>query len=211
MRLMVDVHSLSWSAPGGSPAPRSATPTTRCCQRRWKAGRSNYSHAAAAAYADHLSDQLAPSRRCHKRGTNPEKLSSISLIWEREKRVRMAHLAFVGSHSVNGVSALHTELCEKHLSRSRGADAHTRRQQDQRHHFPALALRVQPAAHCAAHERLGEDMLNEPALLQNLAGGKTTRVRRALPRQARQQRPPRRAVAQDHRRHRSASAVRRAH
>jgi starch phosphorylase len=38
-------------------------------------------------------------------------LSSVSLIDEDgERRVRMGTLAFVGSHKVNGVSALHTEL-----------------------------------------------------------------------------------------------------
>ncbi|HZP78193.1 MAG TPA: glycogen/starch/alpha-glucan phosphorylase [Pseudolabrys sp.] len=43
--------------------------------------------------------------------TDPERLSAISLIDESaEKRVRMGHLAFVGSHKVNGVSALHSEL-----------------------------------------------------------------------------------------------------
>ena len=43
--------------------------------------------------------------------TDPEFIAGISLIDERgERRVRMAHLAFVGSHHVNGVSALHTEL-----------------------------------------------------------------------------------------------------
>ena len=43
--------------------------------------------------------------------TDPALVSSLSLIDESaEKRVRMAHLAFVGSHKVNGVSALHTEL-----------------------------------------------------------------------------------------------------
>jgi glycogen phosphorylase len=39
---------------------------------------------------------------------------SISLIDENgSRRVRMGQLAFVGSHSVNGVSALHTELMKK--------------------------------------------------------------------------------------------------
>jgi starch phosphorylase len=42
---------------------------------------------------------------------DPAMLSSISLIQEgEEKRVRMGHLSFVGSHKVNGVSELHTEL-----------------------------------------------------------------------------------------------------
>jgi starch phosphorylase len=40
-----------------------------------------------------------------------EKVAALSLIDERGPRyVRMAHLASVGSHAVNGVSALHTEL-----------------------------------------------------------------------------------------------------
>ncbi len=40
-----------------------------------------------------------------------EQVAAISLIQENgERRVRMGNLAFVGSHSVNGVSALHTEL-----------------------------------------------------------------------------------------------------
>ena len=33
----------------------------------------------------------------------------------KNKQVRMAHLATVGSHSVNGVAALHTELIKSHL------------------------------------------------------------------------------------------------
>lgn len=38
-------------------------------------------------------------------------ISAVSLIEEDNgRRVRMGHLAFIGSHSVNGVSALHTEL-----------------------------------------------------------------------------------------------------
>src|SRR5262245_37408476 len=38
-------------------------------------------------------------------------LSAVSLIDESDgRRVRMGHLAFLGSHRVNGVSALHTEL-----------------------------------------------------------------------------------------------------
>lgn len=41
-------------------------------------------------------------------------LSRLSLIEENgERRVRMAHLSIVGSHKVNGVSALHSELLVK--------------------------------------------------------------------------------------------------
>jgi starch phosphorylase len=45
---------------------------------------------------------------------DPDFLASVSLVQENgDKRVRMAHLAFLGSHCVNGVSALHTELLRK--------------------------------------------------------------------------------------------------
>ncbi len=46
-------------------------------------------------------------------------LSAVSLIDEHgERRVRMGTLAFVGSHKVNGVSALHTELMRRTVFQS---------------------------------------------------------------------------------------------
>lgn len=43
-----------------------------------------------------------------------QQIRSISLIEEAgERRVRMGNLAFIGSHSINGVSALHTELMKE--------------------------------------------------------------------------------------------------
>jgi starch phosphorylase len=50
----------------------------------------------------------------HARQHNPashDLLASVSLIDEHgSRRIRMGHLAFVGSHRINGVSALHTDL-----------------------------------------------------------------------------------------------------
>lgn len=43
-----------------------------------------------------------------------EQIARISLIQENgDRRVRMGNLAFVGSHSINGVSALHTDLMKE--------------------------------------------------------------------------------------------------
>jgi starch phosphorylase len=49
---------------------------------------------------------------------DPARLPSLSLIDENNGRqVRMGHLAFIGAHRVNGVSALHTELLRKTVFR----------------------------------------------------------------------------------------------
>src|SRR6201996_8760843 len=53
-------------------------------------------------------------RARQKEGLDDRAVSSVSLIDESgERRVRMANLAFAGSHSVNGVAALHTELMKE--------------------------------------------------------------------------------------------------
>ncbi len=53
-------------------------------------------------------------REARESGADDRAIAAISLIDEGgERRVRMANLAFAGSHSVNGVAALHTDLMKK--------------------------------------------------------------------------------------------------
>ena len=53
-------------------------------------------------------------RDARRQGLDDRAISTISLIDEGgERRVKMANLAFAGSHSVNGVAALHTDLMKK--------------------------------------------------------------------------------------------------
>lgn len=50
--------------------------------------------------------------------SDSQRLTRLSLIEEgSEKYIRMAHLACVGSHAINGVAALHTELLEQDVLR----------------------------------------------------------------------------------------------
>jgi starch phosphorylase len=49
---------------------------------------------------------------------DPEKLRQLSIVQEGDqKRIRMAHIAIIGSFSINGVSALHTDLLKAQLFR----------------------------------------------------------------------------------------------
>ena len=69
--------------------------------------------AAAAPSGDHLRDQSPASRRCARRRFPGDegRRRSVSLIEEGgERKIRMANLAIVGSHSTNGVAAIHSEL-----------------------------------------------------------------------------------------------------
>ena len=80
--------------------------------------------AAAAPHADHLSHQRRPSRRRRASAGSADSgvLASISLIDEHGgRRVRMGSLAFVGSHKINGVSALHTNLMKETVFRDLNA------------------------------------------------------------------------------------------
>jgi starch phosphorylase len=64
-----------------------------------------------------INNRFLAEVRKHFPGENA-RLERMSLIEEqRERKIRMAHLAIVGSHSVNGVAALHTEILKSEVFR----------------------------------------------------------------------------------------------
>ena len=77
-----------------------------------------------------------------------DRLARMSIVEEGPRRqVRMAHLATVGAHSVNGVAKLHSELIKiAPAARFLRAVAGEVQQQDQRRDAAALAAAREPAA-----------------------------------------------------------------
>ncbi|WP_347261144.1 glycogen/starch/alpha-glucan phosphorylase [Rudaea sp.] len=120
MRLLFDVHGLSW-------------------EEAWRITRATVSYTnhtllpeALESWAVPLLERLLPRHMqiiylinalhldgLRKAGhTDPAFVSSVSVIDEHAgRRVRMGHLAFIGSHKVNGVSALHTGLLKQTVFR----------------------------------------------------------------------------------------------
>jgi starch phosphorylase len=92
-----------------------------------------------------------------------ERQRRMSLIEEGgEPQVRMAYLAIVGSFSVNGVAALHSELLKQGpVPRLLRALAGEVQQQDQRRHAAALAGHVQPGLRELLDETIGEGWVND--------------------------------------------------
>ncbi|HUO53158.1 MAG TPA: glycogen/starch/alpha-glucan phosphorylase [Rhodoblastus sp.] len=120
MRLLVDVYVLDWD-------------------RAWEITQATFSYTnhtllpeALETWPAPLMERLLPRHmqiiylinakhldRLRAEGMeDPGKLSALSLIDEHSGRhVRMGHLAFLGSHKVNGVSALHSELVKETVFR----------------------------------------------------------------------------------------------
>ncbi len=116
MRLLTDIHGIGWD-------------------KAWEITKATFGYTnhtllpeALETWPVHLFERMLPrhmqilyavnaqvlieARR--DRGFNDQQVQAISLIDESNgRRVRMGQLAFVGAHSVNGVSALHTELMKQ--------------------------------------------------------------------------------------------------
>jgi starch phosphorylase len=114
--------------------------------------------------------------------TDPALVSSLSLVDESaEKRVRMAHLAFVGSHRVNGVSALHTELMRSTIFRGLEAARPGRIINETNGiSFRRWLYQANPELTSLLMEYVGERLLADTGALKGLArlAGDATFVRR---------------------------------
>jgi starch phosphorylase len=115
MRLLIDQHGLAWEQ---------AWAITRGCiaytnhtlmpeaLERWPVGLLERVLPRHMQLIYEINARFLSEVRRRSAGAPP--LGEVSLIDESNGRaVRMGHLAFVGSHKVNGVSALHTELMRR--------------------------------------------------------------------------------------------------
>ena len=118
MRLLIDEYNVAWEA--AWEITRSTIAYTNHtlmpeALERWPA------HLLERVVPRHLNIIYEINRRFMAQAIevwpdDPERLKRVSIVEEGgERQVRMAHLAIVGSHSVNGVSALHSELVKTRL------------------------------------------------------------------------------------------------
>jgi starch phosphorylase len=101
---------------------------------------------------------------------DPAFLPSLSLIDEDgDKRVRMGHLAFIGSHKINGVSALHTELMRRTVFRELDA-AYPGRIVNKTNGitFRRWLHQANPGLTGLLTEAIGERILDDPEALRGL-------------------------------------------
>jgi len=120
MRILVDEENLPWD--------QAWNITTKCCAytnhtilpealERWPVSMLQEllpRHLEIIYHINHLHMEEVRA----KYGDDGEKLRQLSCIEEDgEKRVNMANLAIIGSHAVNGVAFIHSELIKKHLFR----------------------------------------------------------------------------------------------
>jgi starch phosphorylase len=173
MRLLVDVHGLAWDD-------------------AWRITVETFSYTnhtlmpeALEAWPVHLFERVLPRHlqiiyrinaehlAAFERGhpSPSEARAAVSLIDERGgRKIRMGHLAFVGSHKINGVSALHTDLMRKTVFRDLHAlypDRIVNKTNGVT--FRRWLMQANPALTKVLRTVCGEGILDDPRLLVRLA------------------------------------------
>ena len=118
MRLLMDIEQLEWDE-----AWRITTATFGYTNHtvmpealeRWPAGLMQWILPRHLQIIYEINSRFLDAVR-QRFGEDNERLRRMSIVEEgNEKRVRMATLAIVGSHSINGVAALHSEILKKEV------------------------------------------------------------------------------------------------
>jgi len=173
MRLLVDVHGLVWD-------------------RAWEITIATFSYTnhtllpeALETWAVPLMERLLPRHmqiiyllngkhlehvRSLGQGSD-QQLAAASLIDERHgRRVRMGHLAFLGSHAINGVSALHSGLIQQKLFANLDA-IYPGRIQNKTNGitFRRWLHRANPGLTRVIQDRIGDRFLTDATALSELA------------------------------------------
>jgi starch phosphorylase len=172
MRLLVDVHAMEWAD-------------------AWRITVATFSYTnhtllpeALETWPVPLLERLLPrhmqiiymlnaqhlERARHEHHASDALLASVSLIDERHgRRLRMGHLAFVGSHAINGVSALHTDLMRQTVfAELNGLYEGRISNKTNGITFRRWLHRANPGLTRVLTGTLGNDVLHDPSLLAGL-------------------------------------------
>jgi starch phosphorylase len=171
MRVLIDVHGMDWD--------RAWKITVACF------GYTNHTllPEALETWSVTLMERLLPRhmqiiyllneihlKAARQTGADDAVLARVSLIDESNgRRVRMGNLSFLGSHSVNGVSALHSQLVQRHLFRDMDA-LYPGRISNQTNGitFRRWLNRTNPGLTRLLVDTLGDAVLHDPAALEGL-------------------------------------------
>ena len=120
MRLLIDEHGLEWDAAWHVTQHTLAYTNHTLLPEaleQWPRGLFGFLLPRPLEIIDEINRRHLENVR-QKFPGDVERAQRLSLIDESgEKHVRMAHLAALGSHAINGVAALHTELLKSHVLR----------------------------------------------------------------------------------------------
>ena len=107
-------------------------PTIHCCRKHWKNGRSGYSVKCCPGSWISFTKSTPASFECGEAmARRYHRQSTMSIVERGSAAYRMAHLAIVGSFSVNGVAALHTRLLKEGYFATFANSGRAIQQQDQ--------------------------------------------------------------------------------